>query len=183
MVIKEILKQLEKITKTKEKIAFLMEELKKANDKKLKQQIEILLEQVIDQESLEERITLRQPEIQAPKQQFQTLEQQLPQQKFIRKQEEDEQEKVDYKLFKGEENYQTGVKSKANTIDPLQDNPNKLGVDINPYKENTGETYQTQQDIREIQAQRIDESNKDFSTEEIIKRQKLKHEDTKYEFT
>ncbi|MBT7238296.1 hypothetical protein HN865_05615 [Candidatus Woesearchaeota archaeon] len=183
MVIKEILKQLEKITKTKEKISFLMKELKKTKNNKLKQQLELLLEQIIDQESLEERITLRQPEIQTKKPQFQTLEQQLPQQRFIRKQEEDDVEKVDYKLFQGEENYHTGVKSKANTIDPLQDNPNKLGVDINPYKENTGEAYQTKQDVREIQAQRLDESNKDFSTEEILKRQKLKHEDTKYEFT
>lgn len=183
MVIKEILKQLEKITETKEKISFLMQELKKTKDKKLQEQIEMLLEQIIDQESLEERITLRQPEIQTPKRQLQTLEQQLPQQRFIGNKKEDGSEKVDYKLFQGEENYQTGVKSKANVIDPLENNPNKPGIDINPYKENTDEIYQSQQDIREIQSQRLDESNKGFSTEEILRRQKLKHEETKYEFT
>ena len=184
MVIKEILKQLEKITKTKEKIAFLMKELKKAKNTQLKKQIEILLQQVIDQENLEERVTLQQPESQTKKRQIrlQTLEEQLPQPRFVRGKEE-EPEKVDYKLFQGEENYQTGVKSKANVVDPLQDNPNKSGIEVTPYKENTDEIYQSQQDIREIQSQRIDESPKDFSTEEIIKRQKLKHEDTKYEFT
>jgi hypothetical protein len=182
MVIKEILKQLEKITITKEKIAFLMNELKKTEDKKLQEQLQLLLEQIIEQENLEERITLRQPEIQTPKRQFQTLEQQLPQQRFVRKQEEDKTEKVDYKLFQGEENYQTGVKSNIRGADPLEDNPNKQRIDITPYKENTGEVYQTQQDIREIQSKKIEESN-DFSTEAILKRQKLKHEETKYEFT
>ncbi len=178
MVIEKILKKLENITDTKEKIAFLIRELKEIDDKKLQKQLEIILQQIMDQENLEERITLKQPEIRI-RQTIKTLEEQLPKTRFVRKQEKEE-EKIDYKLFEGEKNYSTGVESNANIInDPLANNPNKPLVELTPYKENT-DNYKTQQENLDIETRNLDESNKDFSTESILKRKKLEQQDTMY---
>ncbi|MBT4835379.1 hypothetical protein HON86_02040 [Candidatus Woesearchaeota archaeon] len=155
-----------------------MRELKEINDKKLQKQLEIILQQIMDQENLEERITLKQPEIQI-RQTVKTLEEQLPKMKFIQKQ-KDEEEKIDYSLFEGEKNYSTGVELNTNIInDPLENNPNKPLEEITPYKENT-DAYQTQQESFNIQTENLDESNKDFSTESILKRKKSEQQGIMY---
>lgn len=171
MAINEILKKLEKITDTKEKIAFLMRELKKINDKKIQKQVETILQQIIDQENLEERITLKQPEIQITRKSAQPLEKILPQRRMITKQEE-EIEKVDYKIFEGEKNYATGADIDLYiSKDPLETNPSKQLMGIDPYKENTDD-YQSNQEGVNIHPDRLDESNKDFSTEAILRRKR-----------
>jgi hypothetical protein len=180
MVIKKILKELEKITNTKEKIAFLIRELKKIDNEKLQEQLEIILQQIIDQESLEERITLKQPEIQTKTRTVQTLERKLPQRRLMEKQEE-EIEKIDYKLFEGEKNYTIGVNLKLDASrDPLENNPNKPPVEINPYTENT-DNYKPRKEGIDIHPDRLDDSTKDFSTEAIIRRKKLEKEETVYQ--
>ena len=186
----EILKKLEKIEERKDKIKFLVIELKKAKNKKLKEQIEIIIDQLVKEENLEERIELKQPLQGKPERTFrlQTLEEQLPQ--IVTRREGAEPEKVDYKIKKGT-NYET-IDSLETSTDPTKKDmtgdlnlaPTKVEEIYDSQSAQEDPKYTNQKQNREemeaLQAERL-ETQQSFTTQDILKRKKPKEIEVKYE--
>nr|MBA4405588.1 hypothetical protein [Nanoarchaeum sp.] len=183
-MIEKIKKELEKITKKEERIKFLMDKIKSTKDKKLIIQIEEILNQIIQEESLEERIQIPQQQIDIPKRELEkreSLQEKLPQ----------EEKKQD---FFQKINYTRNVNYDAERERMIRDlsvnptrrdaisNLNLSTAEIRNYFEPKPQNYSTTDETRAIKSTDF-ERFKSFEIPEMLKRRKPKTEDIKYEIT
>lgn len=184
-MIEKIKKQLEKIYDKKEKIKFLMTKIKETKDKKLIIQIEILLNEIIETESLEERIQIPQQQIDVPKRELEkaeSLQQGVP----------EETKKED---FFERINYVRGINYDSErerlirelSVSPLRrdsiSNLNLSAAEIRNYFNTERQEYirKDEANVKSIRVSEIERTS--FEIPEILKRRKLRTEDIKYELT
>ena len=189
-MIDKIKKELEKIPTTKEKIRFLMIKLKEISDKKIKQQIEEIVNQLIEQEDLEERIEIRQQHIETNPRRpaVSILEDQLPT-IIPRRNRKESTGKVEYKVVSSGSKYEPAQSLEVATGNPTQRDPLKelnltaLSVEemyeTKPSQEDTRYTNnrQVREEMQAFQLERLSES-KGTTTQEQLKKSKI---DLKYE--
>ena len=189
-MINKIKKELENISTTKEKIKFLMIKLKEINDKKIKQQIEEIVNQLIEMEDLEERVLIKQEHIETSPRRpaVSVLEDQLPTLLPRRRVQEETTEKIDYKISKGNKYNPAGSleverrdPTKKDTIQELNLTPLKVEEMYESQSRQDDPKYSTNdkvgEELKSFQLERIEES-KGTTTEEQLKKDKI---DLKYE--
>ena len=193
-MIEKIIKNLEKIYERKEQISYLVKELNKTKQKELKEQIQQLIAEVIKNEDLEERIDLKQPQIDVPQRRFEAPTLELtPAPTPEKKEEKIETSEIGYRSLI--QNYHTQVaevSTQLGTEDPTRrDILSDLNISrtesIRPYMESPEKRIQGQYKTS-------DDDHIDFKTEfamtpgsmdiiDILRRQRQEHKkfNPKYE--
>lgn len=184
-MIDKIIKELEKIDSRKEKINFLMNKIKDTKDKKLIIQIEKILNQIIEEESLEERIQIPQQQIEIPKRDLErreNLQEKLPQDE-----KKDFFEKINYSRAVNYDSERERL-IKDLSINPLRRDAitslNLSAAEIRNYFEPKAQqnSYSTTEAAKSVRVSEIERSQ-GFGIPEMLKRKKPRTEDIKYELT
>lgn len=168
-MIEKIKKELEKIPTTKEKIKFLMIKLKEIDDKKIRSQIEAIVNQLIEQENLEDRVEIRQEHIETNplRPAVSVLEDQLPTLVPRRKQLEEESEKVDYKISTKGSKYEPAESLEVESGNPLEQDKSHA-LNLTPLKvEEMYEAQPSQDDPKYTNNKQVREEMQAFQTERI----------------
>ncbi|MBS3172699.1 hypothetical protein J4438_03950 [Candidatus Woesearchaeota archaeon] len=184
-MIEKIKKELENINTRKDKIKFLINKIQETKNKKLIIQLEEILNQVIQEESLEERIELPQQQIDIPKRDLEkreSLQERVPQE--TKKQ--DFFERVDYSRAI---NYNSERERllKGLSVDPTRretiQNLNLTTSEIKDYFGSKSQEYlrRTPDNVKKVEVNEIEKPT--FEIPEMLKRKKLNTQDVKYEIT
>lgn len=195
-MLKRIEKKLEKITDKKEQIKYLLTELKKTKDKKVQDEIKGLINEIVQEEDLEERINIQAPNIEVPTRKFETPT--LPEisRETQREEREDELPEVTYdRITPDYIAHMEEVRESLLTVNPTErdilsvlDLPRARITENYELRTEQAEqqrnymTAQEQLDEFDFQGiQRMDFAVKSMDVIEILQRQKTQHIKPKYE--